>query len=200
MRVSRKVVRKVIRTNSTEFHYERSQQPLPRIGPWREQLEALLDENDSRAPRERLTLIRIFEDLRALGYAGSYAAVRRYAIAWRGKRASATADAYVPLSFARGEAYQFDWSHELALIDGVTTTLNQGEPFVWAMGARWSIVAPFGSSGEPRASPNPYTSDCAVGAAQTAGFVQAPNRRRFSQQFAGIQRALGQPVTHYVPH
>jgi hypothetical protein len=54
---------------------------LPRIGPWRERLEALLDENDARTPRERLTLIRIFEDLRALGYGGSYAAVRRYAIA-----------------------------------------------------------------------------------------------------------------------
>ena len=74
--------------------------------------------------RERLTLIRIFEDLRALGYGGSYAAVRRYAIAWREKRASTTADAYIPLSFAPGEAYQFDWSHEIALIGGVTTTLK----------------------------------------------------------------------------
>ena len=82
---------------------------------WREQLEALLDENDGRPARERLT-IRIFEDLRALGYGGSYVAVRRYAIAWREKRASTTADAYVPLSFAPGEAYQFDWSHEIALI------------------------------------------------------------------------------------
>jgi hypothetical protein len=27
----------------------------------------------------------------------------------------------VPLSFAPGEAYQFDWSHEVVLIDGVTT-------------------------------------------------------------------------------
>ena len=77
-----------------------------------------------RPPRERLTLIRIFEDLRALGYGGSYAAVRRYAIAWREKRASTTADAYVPLSFAPGEAYQFDWSHEIALIGGVTTILK----------------------------------------------------------------------------
>jgi len=59
LHVSRKVVRKIIRSNATEFHYERSQQPLPRIGPWREQLEALLDQNDTRAPRERLTLIRI---------------------------------------------------------------------------------------------------------------------------------------------
>ena len=118
------MVRKVIRSNATEFHYERSQQPLPRVGPWREQLEVLLDENDGRLARERLTLIRIFEDLRALGYGGSYAAVRRYAIAWREKRASTTADAYVPLSFAPGEAYQFDWSHEIALIGGVTTTLK----------------------------------------------------------------------------
>jgi transposase len=124
LHVSRKVVRKVIRSNATEFRYERSQQPLPRIGPWREQLEALLDENAGRPARERLTLIRIFEDLRALGYGGSYAAVRRYAIAWREKRASTTADAYVPLSFAPGEAYQFDWSHEIALIGGVTTTLK----------------------------------------------------------------------------
>ena len=124
LHISRKVVRKVLRSNATEFHYERSQQPLPRVGPWREQLEGLLDKNEGQPPRERLTLIRIFEDLRTLGYEGSYAAVRRYAIAWREKRASTTADAYVPLSFAPGEAYQFDWSHEIALIDGVTTTLK----------------------------------------------------------------------------
>lgn len=30
--VSRKVVRKVIRTNATEFVYERERQPLPKIG------------------------------------------------------------------------------------------------------------------------------------------------------------------------
>ena len=124
LRISRKVVRKVIRSNATEFHYERSRQPQPRIGPWRERLEALLEENESKAPRERLTLIRIYEDLRDLGYEGSYAAVRRYAIGWREKRASATADAYVPLTFAPGEAYQFDWSHEIVVMDGVTTTVK----------------------------------------------------------------------------
>jgi transposase len=124
LRISRKTVRKVIRSDATEFRYERSRQPQPRIGPWRERLEALLEENERRAARERLTLIRVFEELVALGYGGSYAAVRRYALGWREKRAGATADAYVPLSFAPGEAYQFDWSHELALIDGVTTTVK----------------------------------------------------------------------------
>jgi len=32
--------------------------------------------------RERLTVIRIFEELRELGYEGSYDAVRRYAKSW----------------------------------------------------------------------------------------------------------------------
>ncbi len=32
LRVSRKVVRKVLRSEATEFHYEREEQPLPRLG------------------------------------------------------------------------------------------------------------------------------------------------------------------------
>ena len=124
LRVSRKVVRKVIRSDATEFYYERSRQPLPRIGPWRERLESLLEANEGKSARERLTLIRLYEELRGFGYQGSYAAVRRYAIGWREKRASETANAYVPLSFAPGEAYQFDWSHEIVVMDGVTTIVK----------------------------------------------------------------------------
>jgi hypothetical protein len=124
LRVSRRVVRKVIRSQATEFRYERSRQPLPRIDPWREQLDGLLLENEGKPARERLTLIRIFEELRALGYEGSYDAVRRYAKRWRAKRGAAMAEAFVPLSFAPGEAYQFDWSHEIVLINGTTVTVK----------------------------------------------------------------------------
>jgi transposase len=122
--VSRKVVRKVIRSGATEFRYERDVQPLPRIGPWRDQLDAMLRDNDGKAARERLTLIRIFEALRDLGFEGSYDAVRRYARTWRKERGGATAEAYVPLSFAPGEAYQFDWSHEIVVMNGVTVTVK----------------------------------------------------------------------------
>jgi len=69
LRVSRKVVRKVIRSEETEFHYERRAQPLPKIGPWREQLDSLLLENENKSARERLTLVRLFEELRGFGYA-----------------------------------------------------------------------------------------------------------------------------------
>src|SRR6266849_4439622 len=123
-RLSRRAVRKVIRSESTEFRYERGRQRLPRIGPWRDRLDGLLLANEEKPARERLTLIRVFEELRGLGYEGGYDAVRRYARVWRAARGAATAQAYVPLSFAPGEAYQFDWSHEIVVLNGVTTTVK----------------------------------------------------------------------------
>ncbi len=72
LRVSGKVVRKVLRSEATEFHYERGEQPLPRIGPWQDALDQLLASNEAKPGRERLTLIRIFEALRGLGYEGGY--------------------------------------------------------------------------------------------------------------------------------
>ena len=124
LRLSRKVVRKVLRSKATEFHYEREAQPLPKIGPWSDKLDQLLLANEAKVARERLTLIRLFEELCGLGYDGGYDAVRRYARRWAKGRGQSTAAAYVPLSFAPGEAYQFDWSHEVVLLSGVTVTVK----------------------------------------------------------------------------
>ena len=122
--LSRKVVRKVIRSEATAFRYTRSVQPAPKLGPWRDELDRMLAANTGKPARERLTLTRIFEALRGLGYEGGYDAVRRYAKTWKRQQASVTAPAFVPLAFAPGEAYQFDWSHEIVLIAGVTTTVK----------------------------------------------------------------------------
>jgi transposase len=124
LRVSRKVVRKVVRSEATEFRYEREAQPLPQIGPWRDKLDQLLLTNEGKAARERLTLIRLFEELRGLGYGGGYDAVRRYARQWSKERGASTAAAYVPLLFGPGEAFQFDWSHEVVLLSGVTVIVK----------------------------------------------------------------------------
>jgi hypothetical protein len=126
LRVSRKVVRKVIRSAVTEFRYERGLLPLPKIGLWQDRLDAMLLANEVKTPRERLTLIRMFEELRRLGDAGGYDAVRRYARIWRRERGSAKAEACVPLSFAPGEAYQFDWSHEIVVMNGTTVKRTSG--------------------------------------------------------------------------
>ncbi|EGY00530.1 integrase catalytic subunit [Nitrospirillum viridazoti Y2] len=124
LNLSRNTVRKILRSEATEFRYERTTQPQPKIGPWRERLDALLLANEGKAARERLTLVRIYEELRGAGYDGSYDAVRRYARSWQKARGASQAAAYVPLSFAPGEAYQFDWSHEVVLIGGVTVTVK----------------------------------------------------------------------------
>ena len=124
LKISRKVVRKVLRSGETAFEYERTVQPMPKIGPYKDELDRILAGNESKAARERLTLIRVFEELRSRGYDGGYDAVRRYAHSWRSTRTASVAAAFVPLSFAPGEAYQFDWSHDVVLINGATVTVK----------------------------------------------------------------------------
>ncbi len=124
LHISRNTVRKILRSDATEFTYERERQPLPKIGPWKNELDRLLLANEGKTARERLTLIRIYEELRGLGFAGGYDAVRRYAKGWDRERGAVTAEAFVPLVFAPGEAYQFDWSHEVVLIAGTTVTVK----------------------------------------------------------------------------
>src|SRR6266849_4351484 len=124
LRVSRNTVRKMLRSGETSLAYDRDVQPLPKLGRWTTDLDELLARNETKAAREQLTLIRIFEELRGRGYEGGYDAVRRYARRWSKERGHSTAAAFVPLSFAPGEAYQFDWSHEVVLLSGVTVIVK----------------------------------------------------------------------------
>lgn len=124
LRISRNTVRKVLRSGATAFAYEREIQPRPKLGAWTAELDALLEENATKTARERLTLIRIFETLREHGFTGGDDTVRRYARHWREGRPAPAADAHVPLTFAPGEAYQFDWSHEIVVLNGATTTVK----------------------------------------------------------------------------
>ena len=124
-RLSRETVRKVVRSGATEFVYERRTQPRPKIGPWESKLDGMLDGNASLPERERATLMRIFEDLQASGYKGGCDAVRRHASRWSKDRdAASPAKAHVPLVFDPGEACQFDWSHEDAVIGGKLVRLK----------------------------------------------------------------------------
>src|SRR4051812_16534208 len=124
LRGARNTVRRVLRSGETSFEYEREVQPRPKLGRWTADLDDLLTGNAAKPAREQLTLIRIFEELRDRGYDGGYDAGRRYARRWAKERGQSTAAAYVPLSFAPGEAYQFDWSHEVVLLGGVTVIVK----------------------------------------------------------------------------
>ena len=120
LHLSRKVVRKAIRSPEADMGYRREVQPLPKLGPFQARLNALLDEDEARPRREKLRITRIHDLLLREGFDGSYDAVRRYAARWRQarRRDVMNAPAFIPLLFRPGEAYQFDWSHEDVEIAG----------------------------------------------------------------------------------
>src|SRR5436190_1546331 len=117
--VSRSTVRKVIRGQETEFRYARGVQPARKLGEWIAALTEILEAEARLPKRERRSTQRLFEELRGRGYEGAHDSVHRFAKTWREERARAPTHAFVPLSFAPGEAYQFDWSHETITLQGL---------------------------------------------------------------------------------
>jgi transposase len=124
LNISRNTVRKVIRSQVTEHRYEREDQQYPRLRSFTKRLDELLEENLNRPKRRRMTAQRMFEILQGEGYKGAYDSVQRYAKKWREERGREPEQCYIPLRFEPGDAYQFDWSHEKAIIGGVPQTIK----------------------------------------------------------------------------
>lgn len=79
-------------------------------------LTSWLFRESRRHRKQRRTAKRLYRDLVVLGYTGSYDRVVAFARLWRQSqrqaKGSAGKHAYVPLQFAPGEAFQFDWSED----------------------------------------------------------------------------------------
>jgi hypothetical protein len=81
--IARDTVRKVLRSDATEFNYERTTQPQPKLGPWVETLTVILEAEAKFPRRERRSTQRPFEELRGRGYDGAHDSVHRFVKAWR---------------------------------------------------------------------------------------------------------------------
>lgn len=117
--LSRNTVKKVIRGDATEFVYDRKAQPLPKLGPYEVSLLEHLITDATKPRREQRTAAVLFEELQRLGFEGGYDSVRRYVQKWKRSEEGKKVTAYIPQSFAPGEAFQFDWSYELVELGGV---------------------------------------------------------------------------------
>jgi transposase len=117
-RVSRKTVKKILDSNETEFKYSRREVIYPVLGPHIEGLKKILEAEAGLPPKSRRTGKKIYEALQREGYAGGYDAVSRYIREWKEEHRSRH-NAYVPLQFGKGEAFQFDWSQEIVELGGV---------------------------------------------------------------------------------
>jgi transposase len=118
LNISRNTVRKIIRSGNTKHEYSRKIQPLPKLGAYLEYLDEQLEQDWQRPKKKKFTAMRLYEFLRDQGYEGSYDSVQRYVQRWRLEKGKIKTDTFIPLYFPPGDAYQFDWSHEMAVING----------------------------------------------------------------------------------
>lgn len=122
MNLSRNTVRKIIRSDVTELRYERKVQPRPKLEPYKDQLIQALEEDQKKPPKQQRTALLLFEMLQREGFAGGYDTVRRFVKKWREQDTGTKA--FIPLVFAPGEAFQFDWSYEQVELGGVNVKIK----------------------------------------------------------------------------
>ena len=125
--LSRNTVRKYLSNNELEPSYPARRSPS-KLDDYGETLTSWLFRESRRHRKQRRTVKRLYRDLVELGYTGSYDRVAAFARQWRQgqqeARHFAGKQAYVPLQFAPGEAFQFDWSEDWVRINGVSTKLQ----------------------------------------------------------------------------
>jgi transposase len=96
-----------------------------KIAPYVAQLKKALETDAHRPKRDRRTAKRLWEDIRAAGFTGDYCRVTEFVRQWCAEMGQgAAAQAFVPLKFVLGEAFQFDWSEEGLVIGGIYRRLQ----------------------------------------------------------------------------
>lgn len=95
------------------------------LDPYQDTLSGWLRIDSHRPKRDRRTAKVLYQLLQAQGYPGGYGRVAAYARRWRETDGAAPRrHAFIPLCFAPGEAFQFDWSCEYAVIAGIRRRLE----------------------------------------------------------------------------
>lgn len=113
------------------------------LDPWAQHLDAALRVDQHRAARDRRTAKALFEQIRALGYGGSYQRVVVWVRRWREQQANAPRRAaFVPMSFELGDAFQFDWSCEYVFVGGLRRRLEVAHTKLASSRAFWLTAYP----------------------------------------------------------
>jgi transposase len=84
---------------------------------------------------------RCCTQIQAQGYRGGYSQLTAFIRAWRGGQGKAS-QAFVPLTFALGEAFQFDWSEEGLLVGGIYRRMQVAHLKLCASRAFWLVAYP----------------------------------------------------------
>ena len=125
--LSRNTVTKHLAADTVEPKFATPERPS-KLDPFAEKLAGWLKTEAGRSRKQRRTLKQMHADLVALGFTGSYNRVAAFARQWRADRQreqqTTGRGTFVPLSFRSGEAFQFDWSEDFAVLGGDRTKLQ----------------------------------------------------------------------------
>ncbi len=99
-----------------------------KLDPFADRLSAWLKTESKKGRKQKRTLKQLHADLVSLGYDGSYCRVAAFSREWKADRQrefqTAGHGTFVPLAFEPGEAFQFDWSEDWAIIGHERTKLQ----------------------------------------------------------------------------
>jgi len=125
--LSRNTIRKYLRLDGVEPKFKVPERPS-KLDPFADRLSAWLKTEANKARKQKRTLKQLHADLLSLGYEGSYCRVAAFARDWRADRQrelqTSGRGTFVPLAFEPGEAFQFDWSEDWAIIGNERTKLQ----------------------------------------------------------------------------
>ena len=122
--------------------YRRQPQPN-KLTPFVETIKQALKADARRPRRERRTAKALYAQIRAEGYNGGYTRLTDFIRAWRqGEGQGAAMNAFVPLAFELGEAFQFDWSEEGLVVGGIYYRAQVAHMKLCASRAFWLVAYP----------------------------------------------------------
>ena len=125
--LSRNTIKKYLNAGTVEPKFAVPERPS-KLDPFADKLAVWLKTETAKSRKQRRTLKQLHNDLVALGYSGSYNRVAAFARQWRVDRQreqqTTGRGTFVPLTFRSGEAFQFDWSEDYAVLGGERTKLQ----------------------------------------------------------------------------
>ncbi len=125
--LSRNTVTRHLAAHTIEPIFATPERPS-KLDPFAEKLAAWLKTEAGKSRKARRTLKQLHGDLVALGFTGSYGRVAAFARGWRTDRQreqqTTGRGTFVPLFFRPGEAFQFDWSEDFAVLGGERVKLQ----------------------------------------------------------------------------
>ena len=124
LKLSKNTIKKIIREDKTSNNYKRNNQPLPIMEEFKCQLTDILEANITKPARQRYTAKKIHQELCNNGFKGSYATINRFVTNWKENNHVGGKKVFIPLEFAPGEAFQFDWSEEEIELQGKLTRVK----------------------------------------------------------------------------